>query len=110
MSTYYQPEDLPKLADLSLGKPDLWSKFREYYDGVFEDGSLSAREKSLIALAVSHALQCPYCIDVHTRASVEKGADLPQMTEAIHVAAVIRAGATLSHAVQMQAAAEKLSR
>ncbi|MEL7363513.1 MAG: arsenosugar biosynthesis-associated peroxidase-like protein, partial [Bacteroidota bacterium] len=68
---------------------------------VFEDGALTAREKALIALAVAHAVQCPYCIDAYTSESMEKGADLEQMTEAVHVACAIRGGASLVHGVQM---------
>src|SRR3954467_14028784 len=83
MPAYYQSEDLPKLADLSLGAPGLWEKFQSWYGDVFEDGALSPREKALIALAVSNALQCPYCIDVYTRSSLENGSNLEQMTEAI---------------------------
>lgn len=109
MSSYYQTEDLPRLTDLSLGAPELWEKFRAWYADVFRDGALSAREKTLIALGVSTALQCPYCIDVYTRASAEQGMGLPEMTEALQVAAAIRAGATLSHGVQVQAGAERLA-
>lgn len=109
MPSYYVSEDLPKLNDLSLGAPALWDKFQAWYSDVFQDGALSGREKALIALAVSNALQCPYCIDVYTRSSAEQGADLPQMTEALQVAAAIRAGATLSHGVQMKAIADRLS-
>jgi alkylhydroperoxidase/carboxymuconolactone decarboxylase family protein len=68
---------------------------------VFADGALSAREKSLIALAVAHAVQCPYCIDAYSTDALEKGADLEQMTEAVHVAAAIRGGASLVHGMQM---------
>ena len=68
---------------------------------MFADGALSAREKALIALAVAHAVQCPYCIDAYSQECLEKGADLEQMTEAVHVAAAIRGGASLVHGVQM---------
>ena len=60
-------------------------------------GALTQREKSLIALAVAHAVQCPYCIDAYSQDCLEKGADLTQMTEAVHVAAAIRGGASLVH-------------
>ena len=76
-------------------------KFFDYYAEVFKEGALTEREKALIALAVSHAVQCPYCIDAYTSTSLEKGADEEQMMEAIHVAAAIRGGATLVHGVQM---------
>lgn len=109
MPPYYRSEDLPKLKDLSLGAPGLWEKFQAYYGDVFEDGALSAREKALIALAVAHVLPCPYCIDVYTRTCLERGSNVEQMTEAIHVGAAIAAGAALAHGVQMQAVAERLS-
>ena len=83
-------------------------KLFDWYGQVFADGALSAREKSLIALAVAHAVQCPYCIDAYSRDSLEKGADLDQMTEAVHVAAAIRGGATLVHGVQMREHATKV--
>jgi len=101
MQTYYRPSDLPKFGDIAEGSPALAEAFFSYYGKVFEDGALSAREKALIALAVSHAVQCPYCIDAYTADSLEKGADLEQMTEAVHVACAIRGGASLVHGVQM---------
>ncbi len=109
MPDYYQTEDLSKLSDLSLGAPELWEKFQGWYGAIFEEGALSSREKALIALSVSHVLQCPYCIDVNTRTSLEHGSNLEQMTEAIQVGAAIRAGAALSHGVQMKAIVDRLS-
>jgi len=50
---------------------------------------------------VAHAVQCPYCIDAHSSDYLQKGADLEQMTEAVHVATAIRGGASLVHGVQM---------
>lgn len=100
MDTYYKPEDLPKFGQIAEGNPELAKKFFEYYGAVFEDGALSKREKALIALAVAHAVQCPYCIDAYAKESMESGSDLEQMTEAIHVATAIRGGASLVHGVQ----------
>jgi alkylhydroperoxidase/carboxymuconolactone decarboxylase family protein len=109
METYYNPKDLLKFAEMSEGAPDLWKKFSEWYGAVFAEGALSEREKSLIALAVAHAIQCPYCIDAFTEASLGKGADLEQMTEAVHVASAIRGGASLVHGIQMKNVNEKLT-
>jgi 4-carboxymuconolactone decarboxylase len=61
---------------------------------------LTAREKSLIALAVAHALQCPYCIDAYAQDALQKGSNVDEMMEAVHVAAAIRGGASLVHGVQ----------
>ncbi|MBW2734422.1 MAG: carboxymuconolactone decarboxylase family protein [Deltaproteobacteria bacterium] len=101
METYYRPEDLKRFAEVAEGNKELARKFFDYYGEVFKAGALSEREKSLIALAVAHTIQCPYCIDAYSSDSLEKGADLEQMTEAIHVATAIRGGASLVHGVQM---------
>ena len=108
MKEYYRPEDLARFTEMGQNAPELARAFFAWYGAVFEDGALTAREKSLIALAVSHAVQCPYCIDAYTRDSLEKGADLDQMTEAVHVAAAIRGGASMVHGVQMRNVANEL--
>ena len=92
MAGYYKEEDLPRFAEMSEGAPRLWEKFNAWYSAVFESGALTQREKSLIALAVAHALECPYCIDAYTRDCLEKGSNLEQMTEAVHVASAIKGG------------------
>lgn len=109
MESYYHPHDLHKFSDMGKGNPTLWNKFMDYYNAVFAEGALSEREKVLIALAVAHAIQCPYCIDAYTQASLEKGSSIEEMTEAVHVACAIRGGASLVHGVQMRNVVEKLS-
>jgi alkylhydroperoxidase/carboxymuconolactone decarboxylase family protein len=109
MESYYNPKDLPRFGEIAKDASDLGKKFFEYYAAVFAEGDLTEREKSLIALAVAHAIQCPYCIDAYTQACLEKGSNLSEMTEAVHVAAAIRGGASLVHGVQMRTIAEKLS-
>lgn len=109
MDTYYHPPDLARFADVGKDAPELWERFLQWYNAVFAEGALGEREKALIALAVAHAVQCPYCIDAYTTASLEKGATPEQMTEAVHVAAAIRGGASLVHGVQMRNRLEKLS-
>ena len=101
MKTYYDPEDLKKFGNISDFQPELGKKFFDYYGNVFADGALTKREKSLIALAVAHAVQCPYCIDAYTQDAMERGYDEEQMMEAVHVAGAIRGGASLVHGVQM---------
>lgn len=99
---YYESMDLKKFGDVGKFRRELMDKFFEYYNKVTgEDGALTKREKALIALAVAHAKQCPYCIDAYTTQCLETGANPDQMTEAIHVAAALEAGITLVHGVQM---------
>ena len=106
---YYHPDHLTRFGDIGEEAPELWKKFSEWYGAVFKEGALSEREKALIALAVAHAVQCPYCIDAYTTASLEKGSTPEQMTEAVHVAAAIRGGASLVHGMQMRSKLDKLS-
>jgi 4-carboxymuconolactone decarboxylase len=101
-SHYYHSADLHRFAEMGKAAPELWEKFNAWYGAVFAEGALSAREKALIALAVAHAVQCPYCIDAFSTASLEQGSNEEQMTEAVHVAAAIRGGASLVHGVQMR--------
>jgi len=109
MENYYKPEDLPKFEEIGKEASDLAKKFFDYYGAVFAEGELTEREKSLIALAVAHTIQCPYCIDAFTQGCLEKGSNLAEMTEAIHVVTAIRGGASLVHGIQMRNIAERLS-
>ncbi len=109
METYYHPKDLDKFADMGKGNKALWEKFSSYYNAVFAEDALTEREKALIALGVAHAVQCPYCIDAYTQSCLEKGSNVEEMTEAVHVACAIRGGASLVHGVQMRNVADKLS-
>ena len=101
MDSYFKPEHLAKFGEIADGNPELAKKFFEYDGSVFADGALTVREKALIALAVSHAVQCPYCIDAYSTECLKQGSDLEEMTEAIHVATAIRGGASLVHGLQM---------
>ena len=109
MNNYYDPQDLLKFAEIGKDAPELAKKFFDYYGSVFAEGELTAREKALIALAVAHTVQCPYCIEAYTRGCLEQGAGLGEMTEAVHVVTAIRGGASLVHGMQMRRLVEKLS-
>jgi 4-carboxymuconolactone decarboxylase len=109
MEVYYDPQDLRAFSETGKDAPELAKKFFDYYDAVFAKGELTEREKALIALAVAHVVLCPYCIDAYTRACLEKGSNLAEMTEAVHVATAIRGDASLVHGVQMRKIAERLS-
>ena len=106
---YYDAADLAKFGEISRVNPELGKSYFDYYGKAMAAGALSEREKALIALAVAHALKCPYCIDAYTSASLEKGADEEQMNEAVHVAAAMAAGITLVHGVQMMNKVDEMS-
>lgn len=102
-SSYYERADLAHFTDVGRFAKPLMDRFWAYYNATFAvDGALTRREKSLIALAVAHAKQCPYCIDAYSNACLDSGATVEQMHEAVHCAAALGAGIDLVHGVQMQ--------
>lgn len=106
---YYDEKDLAKFPQVTEYQKEMGEKFFEWYSSVFKEGALTEREKSLIALGVAHAVQCPYCIDAYTQDTLQKGCTEEQMMEAVHVASAIRGGASLVHGVQMMNKSKKLS-
>jgi len=110
MNQYSDPKDLKSFGKIAEWQEEMGNKFFDYYSTVTEgDSALTAREKALIALAVSHAIQCSYCIDAYTTNSLQSGADEEQMMEAVHVAAAVKAGTTLIYARQMQRQVDKVT-
>ena len=77
--------------------PAQQAAFEAFSKAVFAEGALTEREKQLIAVAVAHTTQCPYCIKGHTRSALAKGATPEQVMEAIWVAAEMRAGGAYAH-------------
>jgi AhpD family alkylhydroperoxidase len=77
--------------------PECEKAFQAFSRQVFADGALPAKTKQLIAVAVAHVTQCPYCIRGHTRAALRHGATREELMEAIWVAAEMRAGGAYAH-------------
>ncbi len=78
--------------------PETEKAFLAFSKQVFAEGALSATMKQIIAVAVAHVTQCPYCIRGHTRAALRAGARPEELMEAIWVAAEMRAGGAYAHA------------
>ncbi len=77
--------------------PEILAAFRAFGEKVFADGALPSKTKELIAIAVAHVTQCPYCIRGHTELALRKGASQQEIMEAIWVASEMRAGAAYAH-------------
>jgi len=77
--------------------PETYAAFQAFSQQVFADGALPSKTKELIAVAVAHVTQCPYCIRSHTKRARQRGATGQEIMEAIWVAAEMRAGAATSH-------------
>jgi len=84
-----------KKAALAPKNLEAWRTFSKT---VFQAGALDNKTKQLIAVAVAHVTQCPYCIRSHTKYALRKGASKEEIMEAIWVAAEMRAGAAYAHA------------
>jgi AhpD family alkylhydroperoxidase len=97
------PKDLyahstPALATMRKElAPETQAAFNAFSERVFADGALPKKTKQLIAVAVAHVTQCPYCIRGHTKAALREGATAEELMEAIWVAAEMRAGGAYAH-------------
>jgi len=79
--------------------PEVDKAFHDFSKAVFADGALPRKLKQLIAVAVAHTTQCPYCIRSHTLGALRDGATEREIMEAIWVAAEMRAGGAFAHSV-----------
>jgi AhpD family alkylhydroperoxidase len=99
MSDTIYPQSTRELAQKRRElAPQTEAAFSAFSQQVFADGALSAKVKQLVAVAVAHVTQCPYCIRGHTRAALRAGATQQEVMEAIWVAAEMRAGGSHAHA------------
>lgn len=88
-------ESAKKKAELAPKQIEAWRNFSRT---VFREGVLDEKTKQLIAVAVAHVTQCPYCIRAHVPQALKKGATKEEIMEAIWVASEMRAGAAYAHA------------
>lgn len=89
-------ENAKQRAELA---PEIIDAWRNFSRTVYKEGALPAKTKQLIAVAVAHVTQCPYCIRAHTKQALRKGASQKEIMEAIWIAAEMRAGAAYSHSI-----------
>ncbi len=90
------PELARKRRELA---PDTMKAWHDFSRQVFADGALDRKTKQLIAVAVAHVTQCPYCIKGHTEGALKDGASEQEIMEAIWVAAEMRAGGAYAHSL-----------
>jgi AhpD family alkylhydroperoxidase len=95
---YHDENDLKLLRDMKTAAPEDFKAWAAL-DGIVgrEDGRIPRKYRELIAIAVAHTTQCPYCIEVHTKNAKQAGATKEEVVEAVFVAAALRAGAAATH-------------
>jgi AhpD family alkylhydroperoxidase len=98
MSDSMYPSSTRELAQKRRERaPEADAAFQAFSKAAFAEGALSAKMKQIVAVAVAHVTQCPYCIKGHTRAALRHGASEQELMEAIWVAAEMRAGGAFAH-------------
>jgi AhpD family alkylhydroperoxidase len=98
-SNQLYPETTKEIYDKRVAlAPEMSEAFYNFSKAVFKEGALTEKTKQLIAVAVAHVTQCPYCIRSHTKLALRKGASKEEVMEAIWIASEMRAGAAYSHA------------
>jgi AhpD family alkylhydroperoxidase len=105
-NNFYEKENtryLNKLKDLA---PEQLQAFSEFNRAVFQEGALSKKEKEIIAVAIGHVTECPYCIDSHTRKAKKESASLEELVEAVFVVAGVEAGGAVTHSTHIQNATD----
>jgi AhpD family alkylhydroperoxidase len=101
----HMPESVYPITTRELAKrrkdaaPEIHDAFQAFSKQAFADGALPEKTKQLIAVAVAHVTQCPYCIRGHARLAQRRGASEREIMEAIWVAAEMRAGGAYAHSV-----------
>jgi AhpD family alkylhydroperoxidase len=101
MSDLRFPKPTPELAERRRTlAPEPEAAFQALSKAVFAEGALDTRTKQIIAVAVAHVTQCPWCIEGHVKAARRAGATPQQIMEAIWVAAEMRAGAAYAHSLK----------
>ncbi len=107
MSDFIVKDNAKQFKRLRELAPDAMKGFIEFDKAVFKDGAIPSKTKELLAIAVAHVTQCPWCIEAHVARAKEKGCTDAEIAEAVWVAAAMRAGAAFSHGAVAMSVAEQ---
>jgi len=96
--SYYEENDLKRLGEMKALAPEEFTAWANL-DGIVgrKDGKIPRKYRELIAIAVAHTTQCPYCIEVHTKGAKKAGASKEEVAEAILLAAALRSSGAAAH-------------
>src|ERR1051325_6075755 len=99
----YDMKNLAKLKAIEDNAPEPMKAFWAFDKAAMAAGSISSKNKELMAVAVALTTQCPYCIDIHSKRAREAGASAQEMAEVVLIAAALRAGAAVTHGTHAMA-------
>lgn len=98
---FYEKSHAKHLNKVNELAPEQAQAFSDFGAGVFNEGALSKKDKEIIAVAISHVTQCPYCIDTHTKNAKKEGVSLNELVEAVMVTSAVEAGGAVTHSTNM---------
>lgn len=93
----YDTTNLSKMNDLASLAPDAMKAFVAFDKAALAEGAIPRKYKELIALGIAFTTQCPYCIDIHANSARKLGVSDNEISEAVLVAAALRAGGAVTH-------------
>lgn len=98
------------LSTLRTGTPEVMKSFSELGRAATSDGTLTAKTKELIALALSVASRCDPCIGFHMQTLVKLGVTRQEIDETLAVTTYMGGGPSLMYAANAIAAFDEFSR
>ena len=100
---YYEKKHGLNLNQVKELAPEQFQAFyQEFNEAVFQEGALTIKEKEIIAVAIAHVTECPYCIDHHTKKAKSAGVTLEELVEAVFVVAGVEAGGVVTHSTHIK--------
>lgn len=79
----FKKSDIKKLRKLKELSPESFKAYVEFDKQIMSDGAISKKVKELIAIAVAHTTQCPFCIVSHTKKAKKLGATEQEIIESV---------------------------
>lgn len=89
--------------------PETMQGFHALSKAALKEGSLSALNKELIALAIGVSSRCDACIGFHVKALIRLGVTREQLMETLAVCTYMGGGPTLMYAAEAVRAFEEFS-
>ena len=96
VKAFYQKfaADTEKMKEMA---PSMMAGFGGMFQKIMAEGSLTVREKELIALGIGVAVKCKPCIYLHVKKSLSVGATKEQVLEAAQVGVMMAGGPGFTH-------------
>lgn len=93
----YDMKSLTKLKVIDANASEGMKAFAAFDKAAMAAGAIPVKYKELMALAVAFTTQCPYCIEIHANQARAAGVTDQEISEAVIVAAALRAGGAITH-------------